>query len=203
VGTRYCWPSLFTRIPMSASSPRRRISRMTGSETPSACATVTRLTAGDRPEADRDTSDLLRRLLAVRATREGRRISSRPLTDARIRRVLAVASSALADLVPHTLPVNPAAGVKAKVRRVRPLLWTPPRVERWQQTGEIPGPVMVWTREQCGEFLDVIENERLYALYHLAAYYGPRRNELCNLTWADTDLAGGTIIGPSGGRNDH
>lgn len=194
----------------------------------------------NRPEADWDTSDLLRRLLAARATREGRRISSRPLTDARIRRVIAVASSACADLVPHTLPVNPAAGVKAgKLRRVKPLLWTTSRVERWRQTGEIPGPVMVWTREHCGEFLDSIEDERLYALFHMAAYYGPRRNELCNLAWADTDLAGrrihirgdvktedsdriviidqgtadvprrskivpgGTIIGPSGGRNDH
>jgi integrase len=145
----------------------------------------------NRPEADTDTSDLMRRLLEARATRDGKRISSRPLTEARIARVMAVASSACADLVPHTLQANPFARVKtSKARKVRPLLWTPPRVERWQQTGEIPSRVMVWTREQTGEFLDSIEGERLYALYHLAAYYGPRRNELCILTWADTDLAG-------------
>jgi len=48
---------------------------------------------------------------------------------------------------------------------------------------------MVWTREQCGAFLDSIEGERLYALYHLAAYFGLRRSELCGLMWADADLA--------------
>ena len=58
------------------------------------------------PAADGDLSDLLRRLLAARATRDGKRISTRPLTDARIRRILAVASSALGGLVPHTLPFN-------------------------------------------------------------------------------------------------
>ena len=41
-----------------------------------------------------------------RATRDGKRISTRPLTDARIRRILAVASSALGGLVPHTLPLS-------------------------------------------------------------------------------------------------
>jgi integrase len=30
--------------------------------------------------------------------------------------------------------------------------------------------------------------ERLYSLYHLAAYYRPRREELAGLHWADTDL---------------
>ncbi len=140
------------------------------------------------PATETDKSDLLRRLLAARATRDGKRISTRPLTEARIRRVRA--RVALSDLVPRVLPANPAAGKRtAKVRKVRPLLWTPPRVERWQQTGEVPSRVMVWSREQCGAFLDSIEAERLYALFHLAAYYGPRRNELCILTWTDTDLA--------------
>jgi Phage integrase, N-terminal SAM-like domain len=39
------------------------------------------------PAADGDLSDLLRRLLDARATRGGKRISTRPLTDARIRRI--------------------------------------------------------------------------------------------------------------------
>ena len=68
----------------------------------------------NRPEADADRSDLLRRLLAARAVRDGQRYSTRPLTDARIQRVLAVASSSLADLVPHVLAVNPAAAVKLR-----------------------------------------------------------------------------------------
>ena len=63
--------------------------------------------------------------------RNARRTSTRPLTDARIRRVLAVASSSLADLVPHVLAVNPAAAVKVgKARKVKPLLWTAARTEQ-------------------------------------------------------------------------
>ena len=143
------------------------------------------------PVADNDTGAMLRRLLATRASRDGKRVPTRPLTDARIRRVAAVASSALADPVPATLPANPAAGVKTgRHRRVKPLLWTHPRVERWRQTGEIPGRVMVWIREQCGAFLDSIEGERLYATYHLAAYFGLRRSEVCGLMWADAGRRG-------------
>ena len=144
----------------------------------------------NRPEADADRSDLLRRLLAARAVRDGRRYSTRPLTDSRIKRVLAVASSSLADLVPHVLAVNPAAAVKVgKGRKVKPLLWTAARVERWRETGQVPGRVMVWSRDHCGAFLDGIEGDRLYALYHLAAYFGLRRSELCGLSWSDVDLA--------------
>jgi integrase len=147
---------------------------------------------------DGDRSELLRRLLAARATwhvpagdepagqRVEVRISTRPLSDARIRRMHAVARAALNDA---PLAVNPAAAVKfGKSRRVRALVWTDARVERWQETGEIPAKVMVWTPVQCGAFLDSIEALRLYALYHLAAYYGLRRGELAGLTWANLDL---------------
>ena len=48
---------------------------------------------------------------------------------------------------------------------------------------------MTWTPEQCGQFLDTVEGERLYPLFHVAAYYGLRRGELIGLTWADVDLA--------------
>jgi integrase len=148
----------------------------------------------NREAQDQEQSDMLRRLLAARSSRDGKRISTRPLSDARIKRIHAVALSALSDAVPHTLPHNPAAGVKPGGKRGgrkrRPLLWTAPRVERWRQTGEIPAPVMVWTREQCGAFLDSLEasQERLYALFHVAAYCGLRRSELAGLAWADLDL---------------
>jgi len=154
----------------------------------------------NRPGQDDDHSDLLRRLLKARSERDGRRISTRPLSEARIKRIHAVALSAMADAVPHTLPYNPAGlvklGGKRGARKVKPLLWTAPRVERWQQTGQVPAPVMVWTAEQCGAFLDSLEAgeepkreaERLYALFHLAAYFGLRRSELAGLSWADIDL---------------
>jgi integrase len=155
----------------------------------------------NRPGQDTDPGELLRRLLAARSERDGKRVSTRPLSEARIKRIHAVALSALSDAVRvHTIPYNPAGtirlGGKRGARRVRPLLWTDPRVERWRQTGEIPAPVMVWTGQQCGAFLDSLEAtdhparkaERLYALFHVAAYCGLRRSELAGLAWADLDL---------------
>jgi integrase len=159
----------------------------------------------NRPGQAADRGDMLRRLLAARSERDGRRISTRPLSEARIKRIHAVALSALADAVPHTLPYNPAAAVKPGGKRggrkLRPLVWTAPRVDRWRQTGEIPAPVMVWTAAQCGAFLDSLgasedpprAAERLYALFHVAAYCGLRRSELVGLGWADLDLDRGRV----------
>jgi integrase len=146
----------------------------------------------NRPEGDADRSDLLRRLLAARATREGKRASTRPLSDARIRRVLAVASSSLSILVPHVLAGNPAGAVKVgKARKAKPVLWTAARIERWRETGQVPAVrrVMVWPAGLCGQFLDFIEDDRLYSMYHLAAHYGLRMSELAGLCWPDADLA--------------
>ncbi|MGH3395908.1 MAG: tyrosine-type recombinase/integrase [Streptosporangiaceae bacterium] len=167
----------------------------------------------NRPGETGDQGDLIRRLAQARSERDGKCRSSRPLSEARIKRIHAVAHSALADAVPQTLPVNPAAAVrlggKRGARKSRPLLWTGPRVERWRETGEVPAPVMVWTAAQCGAFLDSLEAsedgpalaksstqdpepgrpaERLYSLFHLAAYFGLRRSELAGLAWADVDL---------------
>jgi integrase len=157
----------------------------------------------NRPEREGGHNELLRRLIEARVTLPhlpGQRKSTKPLSEARIKRLHAVAQSALRDAVPHTLPVNPAAAVrlggKRGTRKVRPLLWTGPRVERWRETGDIPAPVMVWTAGQCGAFLDSLEAseeaeraaERLYALLHLAAYSGMRRSELAGLSWPDLDL---------------
>ena len=109
-------------------------------------------------------------------------------------------SVALNDAVEaHMIPASPAAtvfkrrkgrkrGNGGKSGRVRPLLWSAPRVERWRETGVRPAKVMVWTATQCGAFLDAIEHDRLYFLYHLAAYWGLRRGELLGLEWSDLDL---------------
>ncbi len=58
---------------------------------------------------------------------------------------------------------------------------------------ERPSPVMVWTAEQTGEFLDAVTDERLYPLYHLVAFRGLRRGEVCGVRWTDTDLDRGTL----------
>ncbi|WP_203933854.1 tyrosine-type recombinase/integrase [Virgisporangium ochraceum] len=48
--------------------------------------------------------------------------------------------------------------------------------------------VAVWQPHELGRFLDAIVNEPLYALFHLAAFAGLRRGELCGLRWRDVDL---------------
>jgi integrase len=53
----------------------------------------------------------------------------------------------------------------------------------------VPGKVMVWTAEQTGQFLDHIRGHRLYALYHLIAYRGPRRGEACGVHDDDINAA--------------
>jgi integrase len=138
------------------------------------------------PAEAEDRSEILRRLAAARGTWHGKRYRRRPLSDARIRRVTAPLVKALNDC--RALPVNPAAGIGGKVRRVRPLVWTEPRVAQWRKDEKRPASVMVWTAGQCGQFLDAIEADRLYALYHLACYWGLRRGELEQLEWADLDL---------------
>jgi hypothetical protein len=59
----------------------------------------------------------------------------------------------------------------------------------WLDETERPSPVMVWTPEQTGYFLDFIDEDRLYPLYHLIAYRGPRRGEACGSRWVDLNKA--------------
>jgi integrase len=73
------------------------------------------------------------------------------------------------------------------------LVWTAERVEQWQQTGEKPSSVMVWTPEQTGGFLDHVHEDPLSALYHLVAFRGLRRGEACGLRWTDVDLKANTV----------
>jgi integrase len=141
------------------------------------------------PAEDGDRSELLRRLAGARATvprLPGTRVRTAALSEQRIKRVTAPLVTALNQC--RTLPVNPAKGIGGKARKTRPLLWTGPRTERWRKDGRRPAPVMVWTAAQCGAFLDSSEAERLYFLYHLAAYWRLRRGELVGLEWADLDL---------------
>jgi integrase len=103
-----------------------------------------------------------------------------------------VLRTALNDAVADGLiPDNPATLVRLRpARQARPLVWTDPRVDRWRNTGEIPGPVMVWTPEQTGAFLDhaAAHDPDLYPLLHLIAHRGLRRGEAVGLRDADTQL---------------
>jgi integrase len=120
----------------------------------------------------------------TRASVRGRRVTG-PATCHRIRAVLRVAlNDAVAD---GLIPTNPATLVRLRpARRARPLVWTDPRVDRWRE----PGPVMVWTPEQTGAFLDHAAryDPDLYPLFHLVAHRGLRRGEAVGLRDVDTHL---------------
>ncbi|AXG79372.1 site-specific integrase [Streptomyces paludis] len=64
-------------------------------------------------------------------------------------------------------------------------VWTDERVARWRATGEKPSPVMVWTPEQTGTFLDHIVGHRLEVMWRLIAFRGLRRGEGCGPRWTD------------------
>ncbi len=84
---------------------------------------------------------------------------------------------------------NPAAHVEIDpVRKPKALVWTDERVAKWEQTGEKPSPVMVWTPQQTGAFLDFVAEDRLYAMWHLIAFRGLRRGEACGQPWSETNL---------------
>lgn len=125
-----------------------------------------------------------RELLAV----ERRKI--RRITDVATQyKVRATLSSALQDAVEaEEVTKNWAQLIRISKTRVKPMLWTASRVAHWRETGEIPGPVMVWTPELTGQFLDLHESDELYDLWHFLAFRGPRRGEACALPWTEVNL---------------
>ncbi|WP_193518367.1 tyrosine-type recombinase/integrase [Nocardiopsis kunsanensis] len=149
-----------------------------------------------------EPSELLRRLIAARAywqqAGDGRlhRRSNRPLSASRIKTIMAHAGSALSHAVKcGFLEHNPAERPNLpRVTKHRPLVWTGERVRLWEQTGQKPSPVMVWTVEQAREFLRFASHERLFAMYRLAMVRGPRRGELIGLQWSDVDLGNAVLL---------
>ena len=51
-----------------------------------------------------------------------------------------------------------------------------------------PKQIRFWTPGELAQFLAAVGDDRLYALWHLAAMTGMRRGELLGLRWADVDL---------------
>ncbi|GAA1353760.1 tyrosine-type recombinase/integrase [Streptomyces beijiangensis] len=78
-------------------------------------------------------------------------------------------------------------------KRPRAQVWTDARVTEWERTGVRPFPVMVWTPRQTGRFLDLVAEDRMYALWHLLVFRGLRRGEACALPWSEVDLENGWI----------
>jgi integrase len=75
------------------------------------------------------------------------------------------------------------------VTRPKPLVWTPERIDHWKRTAEKPGPVMVWTPELTGQFLDSVKDDWLYELWHSFIFLGPRRGEMAALPWTEVSTA--------------
>ena len=108
-----------------------------------------------------------------------------PTTLAHIRTTLRAAlNSAIRE---GLIQDNPARQVELPSRRrAHALVWTPGRVADWHDTGIRP-TVAVWTAAQLAAFLDSVRQDRLYALWWLAALRGLRRGEVTGLRWADLD----------------
>jgi len=119
----------------------------------------------------------------------------RPVGPSSMQRIRETLRASLNDAIRQELiAFNAAKWVEMPpAARPKPIVWTPERIERWRETGEIPSPVMVWTPDLTGLFLDHIHHHRLYALFHLIAYAGLRRGEGCGLRKVDTNLRAGTI----------
>ncbi|MGW0711631.1 tyrosine-type recombinase/integrase [Streptomyces sp. NPDC002643] len=81
---------------------------------------------------------------------------------------------------------NPAEHVELEPgTKPKALVWTEERVAHWRATGMKPSPVMVWTPEQTGAFLDYIAGDRLEAMWRMIAFRGLRRGEGCGPRWID------------------
>jgi hypothetical protein len=91
-------------------------------------------------------------------------------------------------LVRTSFRATPPRTSSSPARRSAALVWTDERIERWLRTGQRPSPVMVWTPEQTGLFLDFVAEDRHYALWHLIAYRGLRRGEACSLNRSELSL---------------
>lgn len=102
-----------------------------------------------------------------------------PTTLAHIRTTLRAALNAA--IREGLIRDNPARRVELPSRRrAHAVVWTPSRVADWQATG-IRLPVAVWTAAQLAAFLDSVREDRLYALWWLAALRGLRRGEAAGL----------------------
>jgi integrase len=126
---------------------------------------------------------------AVRAGVRG----MRPTGQATIARIRATLRKAFNDALAKEVVVgvaNPASLIKTPNPRPRPVVWEPERIARWKAVGHIPSPVMVWTAQTTGEFLDYAARHApdLHPLLHFMAYRGPRRGEVCGLLDAEVRL---------------
>ncbi|MEV7579060.1 tyrosine-type recombinase/integrase [Streptomyces erythrochromogenes] len=140
--------------------------------------------------------DLRRRWDEAKATLKETRAQPRQDTGPGTqKRILDALSSALKAAVMEKLIAENWADevVIPKYEKPRALVWTEERIARWRETGERPSSVMVWTPELTGRFLDAAAGHRMYVMWHLQVFRGPRRGEAAGLMWAEVDMAKGAV----------
>lgn len=101
----------------------------------------------------------------------GRRNGSAGLSTKTVRNIHVAISKLLTDAVDHGLV---GRNVAATARPPKP-----------RKTGL--HEIRYWTPAELSEFLRLMNDDRLYALWHLAAMTGMRRGELLGLRWEDLD----------------
>jgi len=105
----------------------------------------------------------------------GRMRGDRPLSAKTVHNIHRTLSRALNDAVaemPPRIPANPAA-----------------KAHKAPRSPEQP----TWTVEQLRAFYAAVADDRLYALWRVAATTGLRRGELAGLRWVDIDLDAGRL----------
>lgn len=160
----------------------------------------------DKTVANNDDRHVLLRQIKETRSRAGKRELRaqleamapfrRPVGPSSQQRILATLRVYLNDRIgQQELTFNPAAHYTIPAAKPKPIIWTAPRVQAWQRTGQRPGPVMVWTPEQAGVFLDhVADHDPDHeAMWHLMVFRGPRRGEVAGLGWTETHLDQGSV----------
>ncbi|MCW3845111.1 site-specific integrase [Micromonospora yasonensis] len=144
--------------------------------------------------ADRNTAIEIARQSDDPAIRDSAR-GGRPTRPSTMHRIRATLRKALNDAIRRSnnrlIDFNPAAHVELpSATRPKARVWTANAVQKWRDTGERPSPVMVWTPQQAGEFLDYAEDHDivLYPLFVLIIHRGLRRGEAIGLTDTAVDL---------------
>ncbi|MGQ4619101.1 tyrosine-type recombinase/integrase [Nocardia sp. R7R-8] len=140
------------------------------------------------------------------------KIKARVTGPSAMQRMRAMLRSCLSDALREGLvTVNVAKLVKLPSGKPpKAQVWTKAREKTWrdaiaklieegrtpkQARREAPTPstVMVWRADHLGAFLDAVESDRLYALWHILGTRGLRRGEVLGLRWGDVDWDHGTI----------
>lgn len=112
-----------------------------------------------------------------------------PTTKQRIR---ATIKSCLSSAVKQgVIADNPAKHVElAPPTRERVEPWTDAEVAHWRKTSSLPDGPRFWPPALTGQFLDAIADHEQYAVFHVLAYRGLRRGEVCGLRAIDVELDG-------------